>query len=126
VPTEAQLNGRFRAHLLGPKWLKLMALHGFRRVGLGTAWGIELHGFGPAQHLFGRGGKQRGFPLALGLTNSSFDSRLCAVLTQEDAKKSRVRHELRVAGEKCLLGLCRIDAPFVRGRVFPFVLTRVD
>jgi hypothetical protein len=128
VPTEAQLTGRYRAQLLGPTWLKLLALRSLGAAGLHKAWGLALSGFGDAQHLLGRGGKGQGGPLSLGLGNSAVDGRLCAVLKRDDEagsrEKRRVSYELRVAGDGCLLGMAFIDAPFVRKLGFPFVLVR--
>lgn len=128
VPTEEQLQGRFRALIVGPLWLRMGVRPSLALAGLRGFWGKELCGFGAAKNLVStRDGVRASFPMELGVLASRFDGRPCAVLSYGPGSPfpwRHVRDELRALGEGHLLGMMLVDTPLLRRLAIPFLLVR--
>jgi len=128
APSEALLQGRFRAQFVGPAWLRLTAGPSVALAGLRNWWGKELSGFGRAHNLvLGKGRLVATLPMQLALGTSRVDGKICAVLRygpESPFPWPHVTDELRALSDRELLGMSVIDAPLLRSHAFPFLLVR--
>lgn len=130
APTGRALRGRFRAVLVGPWWLRLLAGPSIALCGLREWFGKQLSGPGDAHNLVGPSSDLRQtLPMTLSHRASALDGAPCGVLLYSPQSPFPFRHvvdELRAVNDDCLLGMTLTDAPLLRHLPFPFLLVRAD
>jgi hypothetical protein len=127
VPDESVLRGRFRAHFVGPTWLRVIAPSAISLSGLGGWWGKDLGGFAEAHNLILRDQTlKKSHPMSMSRATSLIDGKPCAQLRYHSGFPWRwVVDELRMIDQgQTLLGMTLADAPLLRRLAFPFVLQR--
>lgn len=125
-PQESLLQGRFRAHFVGPGWLRRIAPSAIMLSGLGGWWGKELSGFAEAHNLvLRRQALNKSHAMLLSQAPSIIDGKPCAQLRYHSGFPWRwVVDELRVIDDNTLLGMTLANAPLLRRLAFPFLLER--
>ena len=129
APELSEWEGEFRGEVVGPIWIRLN--EGGANVTTGVrGWiGKEFYASKTGSNLVKRGGKiQRVAPLKIGTVKSYVDGKNSPAIIYPDASfpVNKVRDEIRVLDENCLLCLIKYDVPILRHFLFPFLLHRKD
>ena len=125
-PTNAGLDGIFRAEFVGPGWLRATAPTALVLGGLGGWWGKQFDGAGRGMNIVHRGSTlAHTMPVALAVSHSLVDRRPCLKVTYPPSSPfpwPLAMDELRFLDDNTLLGLTIINAGPLRRVAFPFLL----
>ncbi len=129
-PEDAQLQGFFRAHWIGPLWMRRSGPATLALTGLPGWQGKRFLGQGQATNVLKmRGQELEALRMQVVHGPSQIDAQPAASLLYGDEAPRPwrwVRDELRALDERMILGITIVDRPWLRHFHFPFLLERAS
>jgi len=129
APKLSEWEGEFRGEVVGPLLIRLNEGPANFSSGVSGWIGKEFYKGKKGSNLVKRGEEvKRVAPLTIGMVESHVDGKKSPAIIYPDATYpvNKVRDEMRVLDENCLLCLIKYDVPILRHFLFPFLLHRKD
>jgi hypothetical protein len=130
IPSDDELEGRYKATFIGPAFLRYIAPKLLPLGGLKGWYGKAFSQETRAINLLDQKGRLiERVPMERAITQSKFDLRNALVLTygpEAPLPLRALRDEFRWLDQKTLLGITIVDLPILRRITLPFLLRREE